>query len=74
MPFFQATAVTYTAKIAPLFQGLIDNEREEGFRWLLQQQHALLRTYNLEDPDLYITDYDDTLINTLNFEFPTSRY
>jgi hypothetical protein len=70
MPYFQGTALTHTKKILPLFQGVVDNERESGFRWLLEQVHLLLRECEADDPTLFVTDYDNALINALESEFP----
>ncbi|KAL1856464.1 hypothetical protein Daus18300_010731 [Diaporthe australafricana] len=74
MPYFQGTALTHTKKILPLFQGVVDNERESGFRWLLQQVHYLLRECKAEDPTLFVTDYNNALINALESEFPHAHY
>jgi transposase-like protein len=74
MPYFQGTALTYMKKILLLFQGVVDNERESGFRWLLEQVRLLLRQYEAEDPTLFVTDYNNTLINTLESEFPQARH
>jgi hypothetical protein len=74
MPYFQGTIVTHTKKILPLFQGIVDNERESGFRWLLEQVHDLLRECRNKEPDLFITDYDTALINALAYEFPQSKH
>lgn len=74
MPFFQGTAVTQTKKILPLFQGVVDNERETGFRWLLEQVHKLLRECQVDDPTSFVTDYNDALIKALGHEFPQSKH
>jgi hypothetical protein len=74
MPYFQGTALTHTKKILPLFQGVVDNERESGFRWLLEQVHLLLRHCEADDPTLFVTDYDNALINALESEFPHARH
>jgi hypothetical protein len=74
MPYFQGTALTHTKKILPLFQGVVDNERESGFRWLLEQLHLLLSDCDVADPTLFITDYDNALINALKHEFPRSHH
>ena len=73
-PYFQGTTLTHTKKILPLFQGLVDNEKESGFRWLLEQVHLLLKEFEADDPTLFITDYDNALINALEHEFPRSRH
>jgi hypothetical protein len=40
----------------PVFQGLVDNEKESGFRWLLEQVHLLLRSAKLTiQPSLSLT-------------------
>jgi hypothetical protein len=59
MPYFQGTALTHTKKIPPLFQGLVDNEKESGFRWLLEQVHLLLRECKVDDTTLQSLDDDD---------------
>jgi hypothetical protein len=74
MPFFQGTAVTHTKKNLPLFQGIVDNERESGFRWLLEQVHLLLKECEADDPTLFITDYDNALMNALKYEFPQAHH
>jgi hypothetical protein len=58
--------VTHTKKNLPLFQGIVDNERESGFRWLLEQVH-LPKEYKADDPTLFITDYDNALMNALEY-------
>ncbi|KAL2272258.1 hypothetical protein FJTKL_07167 [Diaporthe vaccinii] len=74
MPYFQGTAVTHTKKNLPLFQGVIDNEREPGFRWLLEQVNLLLADCEAGDPTVIITDYDTALINALEYAFPSVRH
>jgi hypothetical protein len=74
MPYFQGTAITHTKKNLPLFQGIVDNERETGFRWLLEQVHLLLKEYEADDPTLLITDYDNALINAVKHEFPQAHH
>jgi transposase-like protein len=74
MPYFQGTALTHTKKILPLFQGVVNNKRESGFRWLLEQVHLLLRHYKADNPTLFITNYNNALINALESKFPHTRH
>lgn len=67
--FFQATAKTGTGKIVNLFQGVIDNECEEAFRWILHRWKDLLTEEGLQDPLVIVTDFDVALINAIDFTF-----
>lgn len=53
------------------FQGVAENESEEGFRWLLGQWKLLLSEHELEDPLVVVTDYDTAMINAVNYTFKT---
>jgi hypothetical protein len=61
-------------KILPLFQGIVNNEKESGFRWLLKQGYNLLRECRNKNPLLFITDYNTALINALANKFPQAKH
>jgi hypothetical protein len=70
MPYFQKTALLYIKKILLLFQEVVNNKKKSSFRWLLKQIYLLFRKYNADNLTLFITNYNNTLINALKYKFP----
>ena len=48
----------------------IYGEKEEVYRWVLQQLKELYKTLGLRDPAVVVTDCDEALINALEAEYP----
>ena len=73
MPFFQVTAISNVGSIFNIAFGLVDNEREDGFRWLVEQLYGFQTQSGISDPDVIVTDSDAALKNALKTIFSGSR-
>jgi hypothetical protein len=49
---------------------LIDNERREGFQFLSESIRQLAEQHSIRQPDIIITDFDDSMKAALNDQFP----
>jgi hypothetical protein len=72
MPFFHITAMTNVGSVASIAFGLVDNEREEGYTWLLEQLKSLYDMTGQPMPSVVITDQDNALKNALLAVFSTT--
>ena len=70
MPLFQITGVTNVGSIFDAAFGLVDNEREDGFNWLVSQFDSFRRQLGAPLPDVIITDFDKTLKTAVKSIFP----
>ena len=70
MPLFQITGVTNVGSIFNAAFGLVDNEREDGFNWLVSQFDSFRRQLGAPPPDVIITDFDKTLKAAVKSIFP----
>ena len=73
MPFFQVTAISNVGSIFNIAFGLVDNEREDGFRWLVEQLYGFQTQLGISDPDVIVTDSDAALKSALKTIFSGSR-
>ena len=71
LPLFQATGQTCLGTIFNAAFGLIDNERREGFQFLSESIRQLAEQHSIRQPDVIITDFDDSMKAALNNQFPT---
>ncbi len=65
MPLFQVTVITNVSSIANIGFGIVDNEREEAFYWLVQQLDGIRHRLRIPAPDVVITDFEKALKNAL---------
>lgn len=75
MPLFQVTVVTHVGSIANIAFGLVDNEREDGFAWLLRQLDGLRHQLPGPTPTplVVITDFEQALKNAISTVWPTAK-
>ncbi|KAJ2899377.1 hypothetical protein MKZ38_003084 [Zalerion maritima] len=73
LPLFQITGQTCLGTIFNAAFGLIDNERLEGFQFLINGVRTLLNRYSIRPPDVIITDFDDQMKRALGVEFPDAQ-
>lgn len=52
--------------------GLINNEREEGFNWVLKQVDYLRSSIGASAPEITITDYDKAMKNAVKRVYPNA--
>ena len=50
--------------------GLINNERQEGFDWLMDQVNNVRESIGAKPPTITITDYDDAMRNAIARVYP----
>jgi hypothetical protein len=70
LPLFQATGQTCLGTVFNAAFGLIDNERREGFQFLSESIKQLIEQHSIRQPDIIITDFDDSMKAALNDQFP----
>jgi MULE transposase domain/FAR1 DNA-binding domain len=70
LPLFQATGQTCLGSVFNAAFGLIDNERREGFQFLSESIRQLAEQHSIQQPDVIITDFDDSMKAALNDQFP----
>ncbi|KAG6979110.1 PKS-NRPS hybrid synthetase [Fusarium oxysporum f. sp. conglutinans] len=70
LPLFQATGQTCLGSVFNAAFGLIDNERREGFQFLSESIKQLMEQHSIRQPDVIITDFDDSMKAALNDQFP----
>ncbi|KAJ0127764.1 hypothetical protein HZ326_29128 [Fusarium oxysporum f. sp. albedinis] len=70
LPLFQATGQTCLGSVFNAAFGLIDNERREGFQFLSESIRQLAEQHSIRQPDIIITDFDDSMKAALNYQFP----
>ncbi|KAF6525452.1 hypothetical protein HZS61_010506 [Fusarium oxysporum f. sp. conglutinans] len=70
LPLFQATGQTCLGSVFNAAFGLIDNERREGFQFLSESIKQLMEQHSIRQPDVIITDFDDSMKAALNYQFP----
>ncbi|KAF5256396.1 hypothetical protein FOXYS1_13132 [Fusarium oxysporum] len=70
LPLFQATGQTCLGSVFNAAFGLIDNERREGFQFLSESIRQLAEQHSIRQPDIIITDFDDSMKAALNDQFP----
>ncbi|KNB16496.1 hypothetical protein FOXG_14343 [Fusarium oxysporum f. sp. lycopersici 4287] len=61
LPLFQATGQTYLGTVFNAAFDLIDNERREGFQFLAESIRQLIGQHTIRQPDVIITDFDDSM-------------
>jgi hypothetical protein len=70
LPLFQATGQTCLGSVFNAAFGLINNERREGFQFLSESIRQLAEQHSIRQPDIIITDFDDSMKAALNDQFP----
>ncbi len=65
MVFFEVVVFTNLGTVAFIYFVLIDNERQEGFNWLVNQLDTLRNQSGIPAPKVVITNYKPTLKNVL---------
>ena len=65
MAFFEVVIITNLGTVAPICFALIDNERQEGFNWLVSQLDALRNQSGIPAPEVVITNHESALKNAL---------
>lgn len=69
LPLFQATGQTCLGTVFNAAFGFIDNERREGFQFLAESIRQLMEQHSIRQPDVIITDYDNSMKAALNHRF-----
>ena len=70
LPLMQVTGLTNINSVFNVAWGLIDNERFEGFSWLLQQLEDFRKNLKIPDPYVMITDNETALKDAIATWFP----
>lgn len=70
LALFQIVGMTPIGKAFSCAFGLISNERQEGFDWLLDQVDACRHEIGAAAPEITITDYDAAMKNAVQRVYP----
>ena len=73
MPLFSFGALTNVGTVAHIGFGLIDNETEDGFTWLIAQMERFREELGIPSPKAVITDKEKALRNALRSLVPDAR-
>jgi hypothetical protein len=73
LAFFEAVVLTNIGTIAPVFFALVDNERQEGFDFLIGELDAMRVRCGIPAPVVVITDQEAALKKTLVETFPSAK-
>ncbi|RYP07121.1 hypothetical protein DL764_002716 [Monosporascus ibericus] len=65
LAFFQVISIGSLNKVFSYAFGLINNERQKGFNWLMDQVKALHQEIGAPPPLITITDYDTAIRNAI---------
>jgi hypothetical protein len=72
LAFFQVMTVNNSNKLMSLACALINNEREEGFDWLMAQVKNVGEELGIPPPNITITDFDNAMKNAVASTFPAA--
>lgn len=70
LALFQIVGMTPVGKAFSCAFGLVSNERQEGFDWLMDQVDAQRREIGAPAPEITITDYDTAMKNAVQRVYP----
>jgi hypothetical protein len=73
MPLFTFTAWTHLNSVVSIGFRLVDNEREDGFTWLVMQMESIRNELSIPPPAVVITDKEAALKNALKDKIPTAH-
>lgn len=73
LAFFQVISMGSLNKIFACAFGLINNERQEGFDWLMDQVNDLRQEIGARTPVVTITDYDIAMRNAIARVYPGAK-
>ncbi|KEY71447.1 hypothetical protein S7711_10113 [Stachybotrys chartarum IBT 7711] len=73
LPLFQVTGQTCLGTVYNAVFGVIDNERVEGFQFLLDAIRDLAAQYDIRIPDVAITDFDEQMKAAISTTFPDTQ-
>ncbi len=72
MALFQACIVTNLGTTITVAYGLVDNERQEGFDWLISSLDEVRNRCEIPKPTVVITDDEKALRNALEATWPSA--
>jgi len=70
LAFFQVVSLNQLGKVFSCAFGLIDNERQEGFDWLMDQVNAHRERIGAGKPAITLTDFDKAMKNAVARVYP----
>ena len=70
LAFFQVVSLNHLGKVFSCAFGLIDNERQEGFDWLMDQVNAHRERIGAGKPAITLTDFDKAMKNSVARVYP----
>jgi len=73
LALFQVVGLNHSNKTFSCGFGLINNERQEGFNWLMEQVGYFRRLAGAPEPTVTITDFDTAMKAAVAREFPEAK-
>lgn len=73
LALFQAISIGSLGKIFSCAFGLTNNERQEGFDWLMDQINILREEIGTSPPLVTVTDFDTAMRNAVTRVYPDAR-
>lgn len=73
LAFFQVMSIGSLNKVFSCAFGLINNERQEGFDWLMDQVNVLRQEVGVAPPVVTITDFDAAMRNAVARVYPDAK-
>jgi hypothetical protein len=73
LAFFQVVGLNHLGMAFACGFGLINNERQEGFDWLMDQVDVNRARIGASTPSVTITDYDDAMRNAIARVYPEAQ-
>lgn len=73
LAFFQVVALNHLGKAFSCAFGLINNEKQEGFTWLMSKTDEMRRKARAPPPIVTITDYDVAMKNAIAEVYPEAQ-
>ena len=73
LAFFQVVGLNHLGMAFVCGFGLINNERQDGFNWLMDQVNANRARVGALTPSITITDYNDAIRNAIARVYPEAQ-
>ena len=73
LAFFQVVALNHQGKAFSCAFGLINNERRDGFDWLMEQVDAARLRAGAQPPGVTITDFDTAMRGAVAAKYPEAK-
>lgn len=70
MPLVIVTTTHPEGLVIPIFQAVLADEGDDSYLWLISTMRGFAEEYNIDPPQIIITDGDPQMIKALDAEYP----